>query len=482
MVPIERGGITKTGIILFQKYKLLEQAGKSNGSKVYVAEHIKLHTLRAVKCIDKEKIPYERLMKEAVYLKNLNHPGIPALYDIEEDTHYFYMIEELIQGESLKSMFDRKKYFSIEEIIEYGVQLCEIISYLHGQEPYPIVHADIAPANIMIEKKKVKLVDFGNAIKLIGKEQKMDVYGTKSFMAPEETGYMVCSVQTDIYGVCAVINCMYQHKKAESSKKDVQQKQGKLEQIIKKGISNTVEERYESIAQLQERLMELREPKKGRFTSKPESIRRLSGITIGCIGITPAAGVTTMAFHVADEVKKQGRTALLEFGEQKDLGRWKLWQQEQGRYMESIKYGFRCDEIDFYPMADTDVFLYVLNAGYYAVVVDFGLAENMDVIMEFQKCNKKVILGNYCVWNYEQSLRRLETLLYEMNTKDWTYLTFGNDKRICRILENKLGIHIQNSIPLKSDSLYENIVKDIVEPRKKGWFLKHCFFRLKSYK
>lgn len=482
MVPKERGGTTETGIILFQKYKLLEQAGEGNGSKVYVAEHRKLHTLRAVKCIEKEKIPYERLMKEAVYLKNLNHPGIPAIYDIEEDAHYFYIIEELVQGESLKSMFDRQKYFSIEEIIEYGIQLCEIISYLHGQEPYPIVHSDIAPANIMIEKKKVKLVDFGNAIKLTGKEQKDDVYGTKNFVAPEGTDYMVCNVQTDIYGVCAVMNCMYQHKKAGSNRKGEHQKQGKLQQIIKKGIGNTVEERYESIAQLQDRLMELREPTKRKFTSKPEKQRRVNGITIGCIGITPGSGVTTMAFHVADEIKKQGRTALLEFGEQKDLGRWKLWQQEQGRYIESIKYGFRCDETDFYPMADTEVFLYVLNAGYYAIVVDFGLAENMDVIMEFQKCNKKVVLGNYCVWNYEQSLRRLEALLYERNTKDWTYLTFGNDKKTSHILENKLGIHIQNIIPLKSESLYETIVKNVVDAEEREGFFKRCFSRFKSYK
>lgn len=74
------GRQTKKGIILFQKYKLLEQAGEGNGSEVYVAEHIKLHSLRAIKRVDKAKLPYEKLVKEVVYLKTLSHPGIPIIY------------------------------------------------------------------------------------------------------------------------------------------------------------------------------------------------------------------------------------------------------------------------------------------------------------------------------------------------------------------------------------------------------------------
>ena len=148
---------TQSGNILFQKYKLLEEAGKGNGSQVYAVEHMKLHTLRAMKCIEKGKIPNERLIKEAVYLKSLSHPSIPIIYDIEEDERYFYIIEEYVQGESLKSMLNRQKHFSMEEIIEYGIQLCDIVDYLHNQKPYPIVHGDITPTNIMIKNRKIKI-------------------------------------------------------------------------------------------------------------------------------------------------------------------------------------------------------------------------------------------------------------------------------------------------------------------------------------
>ena len=471
------GRNTQVGNILFQKYKLLEEAGKGNKSQVFVAEHIKLHTLRAVKCIEKEKIPYEKLIKEAVYLKSLNHPGIPTIYDMEENETYFYIIEEYVQGESLKSMLDRQKKFSLKEIVEYGIQLCDIVYYLHTRKPYPIIHSDITPGNIIIKNQEIKLVDFGNAITLTGKEQRRDVYGTPGFMIPEGKENMVCNVKSDIYSVCAVLNSMCQQEKMKEEQEGYSLRKRKLVKILGNGIFENEKVGYETIAELRDRLMELEKEKKNILTSKRKEIRKPVSKTIGCIGITPNAGVTTTVFHVADEWRKRGRTALIELGERRDFGRWKIWQQQQGRYIENIKYGFRCDETDFYPMADGGIFLYVLNVGYDIIIVDFGVAENEDIIKEFQKCNKKVVLGNYCVWNFEQSLRRLELIVDEMNTEDWIYLTLSNDKKICHILENKLGIRITNFVP-QNESLYENIIKEIAGVGMKKKFLKRflsCF-------
>lgn len=471
------GRKTQVGNILFQKYKLLEEAGQGNNSKVFVVEHIKLHTLRALKCIEKEKVPYEKLIKEAVYLKSLNHPGIPKIYDMEEDETYFYMIEEYVEGESLKSMFGRQKKFSLKEIVEYGIQLCDIVYYLHTRKPYPVIHSDITPSNIIIKNQEIKLVDFGNAITLTGKEQRWDVYGTPGFMIPEGKENMVCNVKSDIYSVCAVLNSMCQQEKMKEEQDSYSLRKRKLAKILRNGTFENGKVGYESIAELRDRLMELEKEKKNILTSKTEKIRKPVSETIGCIGITSGAGVTTTVFHVADEWRKKGKTALIELGERRDFGRWKIWQQQQGGYIENIKYGFRCNEMDFYPMADSGIFLYVLNVGYDIIIVDFGVAENEDIIKEFQKCNKKVVLGNYCVWNFEQSLKRLEVITDEMNTEDWLYLTLSNDKKICRILENKLGLRIINIIP-QNESLYEKIIKEIAGAGGKRKFLKHflsCF-------
>ena len=72
---------------MFDKYRIISNLGYGNSSEVFLAEHIKLKAYRAIKCVDKtardDKQP--QLYLEADILKNLKHPGIPTIYDVEED-------------------------------------------------------------------------------------------------------------------------------------------------------------------------------------------------------------------------------------------------------------------------------------------------------------------------------------------------------------------------------------------------------------
>lgn len=426
-----------------------------------MAEHIRLHALRAVKCVDKAKFSYEKLVKEVVYLKSLSHPGIPVIYDVEEDQKYFYIIEEYVQGESLKSMLNRHKKFSLEEIVAYGIQLCEVLCYLHGQKPYPILHSDITPANIIIKNNKLKLIDFGNSVQITGKEQKKDVYGTSGYMAPESRKEISYNVRADIYGACAVLQEMYQEMALEKVTLKFTRKREKLRQIIKKGLWQEVDKRYEDIWEMLKKLKELQVAETGKLISGKE--RKPMGMTIGCVGITPMSGVTTMVFHMAEALHKQGKnTALIELGEKRDFGKWKIWQQEQGRYIETIRYGFRCGGMDYYPKADNNVLLYVMNVGYEVIVMDFGCLEDK-IVNDFKACNKKIILGNYSVWNYEQSIRKIEMVTEDVITREWRYATLCSDKKICTMLENKLGIQIQYLLYPKNRTIYEGLIKDITD-------------------
>lgn len=458
------GRQTKKGIILFQKYKLLEQAGEGNGSEVYVAEHIKLHSLRAIKRVDKAKLPYEKLVKEVVYLKTLSHPGIPIIYDVEEDETYFYIIEEYAQGESLQSMLDRHQKFFLEEIVAYGIQLCEVLCYLHGQKPYPILHSDITPSNIIIKDKKLKLIDFGNSVQVTGKEQKRDVYGTSGYIAPEAMQENSYNVKSDIYGVCVVLEQMYQEMADEKTTWKLVGKREKLRRIIEKGLWQDVDKRYENVCEILKKLKVLIETDTKNLTSTKG--RRTTTMTIGCAAITPMAGVTTMAFAIAEELKKQRKsTALIEMGERRDFGKWKIWQEKQGRYLQNIRYGFRLETVDYYPQADKHVLLYVINAEYDMIVMDFGCLDD-EFVNDFKACNKKIILGNYSVWNYEQSIRKIEVVTEDVITKEWKYATLCSDKKICTMLENKLGIQIQSLMPLKNQTAYEEIVRDMAGSSK----------------
>ncbi len=404
-------------------------------------------------------------MKEVVYLKSLSHPGIPVIYDVEEDQKYFYMIEEYVQGESLKSMLERHKKFSLEEIVAYGIQLCEILSYLHGQKPYPILHSDITPANIIIKNNKLKLIDFGNSVQITGKEQKKDVYGTSGYMAPESKQEISYNVRADIYGACAVLQEMYQKMALEKMTLKFTRKREKLRRIIEKGLWQDVDKRYGDIWEMLKKLKGLQVVDTGKLTSEKE--RKHTGMTIGCAGITPMAGVTTMVFHIAQVLEKQAKsTALIELGEKRDFGKWKIWQQEQGRYIENIRYGFRCEKVDYYPKADNNVLLYVMNVGYEVIVMDLGCLEGK-IVNDFKACNKKIILGNYSVWNYEQSIRKIEMVTEDVNTSEWKYATLCSDKKICTMLENKLGIQIQDLLSPKNRNIYEGLLRDMTDSNHK---------------
>ena len=74
---------------------------------MYLAYHVELEEYRAVKVVPKSIADYDTFRKEALFLKTLRHPGIPIVYDVEEDTGYSYLIEEYLEGESLYALVKR---------------------------------------------------------------------------------------------------------------------------------------------------------------------------------------------------------------------------------------------------------------------------------------------------------------------------------------------------------------------------------------
>ena len=162
---------------MFGKYRVLSTLGTGNSSTVYLAEHIRLNVYRAIKCIPKDTSLVSSPSSEATLLKDLNHPGIPIIYDIEEDEHFFYIIEEFIQGQSIDTFVSYQK-ISHELLIKFGIQLCDILDYLHHLMPYPILYQDLKPEHIIVCGNQIKLIDFGIASFFTGSGKNYQIYGT----------------------------------------------------------------------------------------------------------------------------------------------------------------------------------------------------------------------------------------------------------------------------------------------------------------
>ena len=226
---------------MFGKYRVLSTLGTGNSSTVYLAEHIRLNVYRAIKCIPKDTSLVSSPSSEATLLKDLNHPGIPIIYDIEEDEHFFYIIEEFIQGQSIDTFVSYQK-ISHELLIKFGIQLCDILDYLHHLMPYPILYQDLKPEHIIVCGNQIKLIDFGIASYITSRGKNYQNYGTKGFAAPEQYGLSQSDGRADIYALGVLLNIMLTGE--HPSRKLAGGRMGEVGQVHR-GRDEAVEERHD---------------------------------------------------------------------------------------------------------------------------------------------------------------------------------------------------------------------------------------------
>lgn len=98
---------------------------------------------------------------EAVILSGLKHPAIPELLGVINNRQGYYYVLEYKEGLTLEQwLFERKKVFTSEEIYGIGLQIFEVLEYLHSRN---VVHGDISVANVTYDGEKTALLDFGLA-------------------------------------------------------------------------------------------------------------------------------------------------------------------------------------------------------------------------------------------------------------------------------------------------------------------------------
>ena len=103
---------TTTNNILSGKYEVLDHLGSGSFGSVLLVRHTSLDLERAIKIIPRTQVSSISELTEAKLLKSLHHPGLPKIYDIEEDTLNYYLVEEYIQGESLDQFLLRQSFIS----------------------------------------------------------------------------------------------------------------------------------------------------------------------------------------------------------------------------------------------------------------------------------------------------------------------------------------------------------------------------------
>ena len=183
-------------------YEIKSLIGKGGMSTVYLAEHKRLHTRWAVKEVRKQQGTRFDFLAESNILKRLQHPMLPRIVNIFEDTENIYIVEDYVEGITLDNLLKREKKVDEPLALQWFRDLCGVLRYLHTQQP-SIIYRDMKPANVMLQPDgSLKLIDFGIAREYKEASSGDTTYiGTKGYAAPEQFGRAQTDARTDIYAL-----------------------------------------------------------------------------------------------------------------------------------------------------------------------------------------------------------------------------------------------------------------------------------------
>ncbi len=265
---------------------------------------MELDEYRAIKEVPKSDVCYQRFRKEALLLKRLRHPGIPIVYDLEEESDCSYLIEEFLEGDSLYDLMKRKGHLNQDTVIRYGIQICDLVHYLHSAEEFPILYLDLQPRNLLLCHEQIKLLDFDHADTLKEANQSPSRYGTPGYCAPEQQGEEELGIYTDVYQIGAVLAFLLTgHGQTEGQKIELK---GRLGIIIRRCLHTDRKKRYQSALELKQDLEEL--------LTKTEGVRQhqQTSLIIAFAGAHAGAGTTHLAIGLCAYLTGNGYQCLYE--------------------------------------------------------------------------------------------------------------------------------------------------------------------------
>lgn len=204
------------GAILVNRYAIQEVIGIGGMGSVYRARD--LHFPNVVKLVAvKEMINQARdplvrqtivqnFEREANILVTLEHPTIPRIFDYFTQNERSYLVLEYIQGKDLEELLIQAQApYPEEQVIQWAIELCDVLNYLHNHKPEPIIFRDMKPSNIMVNQyNHIILIDFGIA-KNFRDGQKGTMIGTEGYSPPEQYRGEA-TPQADIYALGATLH------------------------------------------------------------------------------------------------------------------------------------------------------------------------------------------------------------------------------------------------------------------------------------
>jgi len=221
-------------LIIRDRFKIIKRLGKGGMGDVLLAEDLKLRRLVAIKSIIKSHLTDStskiRFLREAQTASQLDHTNICTIYEIYDEEENNYIVMQYIDGVTLDQVIGART-LSINKIVDIAAQICNGMSEAHACD---IMHRDIKPGNIMIDKKgTVKILDFGLAkfagtsgkdsgMTALNLTEKGFVMGTVAYISPEQAKGKALDSRTDIFSFGVLLYEMIEGRSPFKSEEQIE--------------------------------------------------------------------------------------------------------------------------------------------------------------------------------------------------------------------------------------------------------------------
>lgn len=193
----------KPGMILCDRYEILDVVGAGGMSIVYKARCHRLNRNVAIKVLKPEFSRDQNFVTkfrvEAQASAGLTHPNIVNVYDVYDDEGVYFIVMELVEGITLKDYIAENGRLSMDKAIDFAIQIASGLEAAHESH---VIHRDIKPQNIIVSKNgNLKVTDFGIAKAASSNTLTSGAMGSVHYISPEQARGGYSDERSDIYSL-----------------------------------------------------------------------------------------------------------------------------------------------------------------------------------------------------------------------------------------------------------------------------------------
>ena len=196
---------------LADNYAIQREIGRGGMALVFLARDLRHRRDVAIKVLKPEfaaAVSADRFLREIQLEARLNHPHILPLFDSGDADGLLYYVMPHVAGESLRTRLERETQLPIDEAIRIAGEVAQALTYANAQG---VVHRDVKPGNILLDKQHAYLADFGiaRAMSDLAGDRLSEsgiVVGTPEYMSPEQcTEHGNVDGRSDVYALGCVV-------------------------------------------------------------------------------------------------------------------------------------------------------------------------------------------------------------------------------------------------------------------------------------